>query len=215
MVELLVQRDRLGQISQLTVHPRTSETFALRFLEHLSVLTLAPLHHRCGDHQPRALGQLQYLVGYLLDRLLADLAPAVGAVGVPDACIEQAQVVIDLRYGPDSRARVLARSLLVDGDGRAEPGDVVDIRLLHLPEKLARIRAQRLDVAPLPFRVDRVERERRLAASPQPSDDDQPIARQHKVNILEVVLARTVYDDLIGGHQPVSVPSRRPRPTSA
>ena len=78
--------------------------------------------------------------------------------------------------------------------------DVVDVGLLHLPEELPRVRAQRLDVAPLPLRIHGVEGERRLATTRQPRDHDELVARQGQVDVLEVVLARTANDDLIVGH---------------
>ena len=77
---------------------------------------------------------------------------------------------------------------------------MIDIGLLHLSQELARVRAQRLDVATLTFRIDGVERERRLAAPRQPGDHDELVARQGQVDVLEVVLARAANHDLIVGH---------------
>jgi hypothetical protein len=122
-------------------------------------------------------------------------------VHAPDPREEEAQVVIDLGHCPDRRARVPARALLVDADGRAEAVDLVDIRLLHLTQELPRVGAERLDVAALPLRVDRVEGEAALAASRQPGDHDQPVARHLHVEVFEVVLARAAHDDPVGGHR--------------
>src|SRR5262249_42957901 len=71
----------------------------------------------------------------------------------------------------------------------------VDIRLLHLAEELAGVRRQRFDVAALPLGVDRVEGERRLPGSRQAGDDDERVARQHDVDVLQGVLARALADD--------------------
>jgi hypothetical protein len=49
---------------------------------------------------------------------------------------------------------------LLDGDGGRKSFDRVDVRLLHLLEKLAGIGAEGLDVATLPFGENRVEGER-------------------------------------------------------
>src|SRR5690606_24120197 len=57
-------------------------------------------------------------------------------------------------------------------------------------EELPRIGRERLDVAPLPFRVHGVERERRL---PRPADaghDDQLAERQVEIEVAQIVLAR-------------------------
>jgi len=80
-------------------------------------------------------------------------------VGHADAREEETHVVVDLRDGPHGRPRVAGRPLLIDGDGRRKTLDEVDVRLLHLTKKLARIGRERLDVAALSLRVDRVEGE--------------------------------------------------------
>src|SRR5581483_1351093 len=81
--------------------------------------------------------------------------------------------------------------------GRAEPLDEVDVRLVHLAEELARVRTQRLDVAPLALGEDRVERETGLAAPRQAGEDDERVTRQLERDILEVVLSRTPDDELV------------------
>ena len=126
-----------------------------------------------------------------------DRAPADRAVRLADARPQQAQVVVDLGHGADRRARVARGRLLVDRDRRREPLDRVHVRLVHLAEELARVGRQRLDVAPLALRVDRVEREARLARSGQPRDHHQRVARQLQRDVLQVVLARPRDDDLV------------------
>ncbi len=200
VLELLVERNWLRQVVKLAVHAHANVAEALGLVEDVAMLALSSLHHRGRDEQPGSLGEEQHLVGDLLDRLLADLATAVGTVRMADARVHEAQIVVDLGHGADRRPRVLARPLLVDGDRRAQPLDVIDVGLLHLAEKLTRVCAQRLDVATLAFRIDGVERERRLATPRQPGDHDELVARQRQVDVLEVVLARTADDDLIVGH---------------
>ena len=75
---------------------------------------------------------------------------------------EEPQVVVDLGGRSDRRPRVVRRGALLDRDGRRQPVDGLDSGLLHLREELTRVRGERLDVASLSLRVDRVERERRL-----------------------------------------------------
>ena len=106
-----------------------------------------------------------------------DLPAALGAVRDADVGEEQAQVVVDLGDRADGRARVRGGGLLLDGDRRREAVDEIDVRLLHLLEELAGVGRQRLDVAPLPLGVDRVEGERRLPRPGQAGDDHQPVPR--------------------------------------
>jgi hypothetical protein len=101
-----------------------------------------------------------------------------------------AGVVVDFGDSSDRRARVLGGRLLLDRDGGREAVDLVDVRLLHHLEELARIGREALDVAALALRIDRVERERRLARARQAGEHHQPVARDVDVDILEVVLAR-------------------------
>ena len=67
---------------------------------------------------------------------------------------------------------------------------MLDFRLLHPVQKLAGIGGKALDIAPLPFRVKRVKRQRRLAGTAQAGDYSEFIARQLNINILEIVLRR-------------------------
>ena len=119
-----------------------------------------------------------------------DGPPAVGAVRVADARVQQAQVVVDLGDRADRGARVARGRLLVDGDGRREALDGVDVRLVHLAEELARVGREALDVAALALGVDRVEGERRLAGAGQAGDDDEACRAGARADVLEVVLAR-------------------------
>ena len=117
-----------------------------------------------------------------------------------DACEEQAQVVIDLGHGADGRSRVARCALLVDRDRRRQAVNLVDVRLLHLAQELARVGAERLDIAALALGIDRVEGEAALAAAAQPGDDDEPVTRKLNSDVLEVVLAGAANDELLLGH---------------
>ena len=135
---------------------------------------------RCSPLRPRTsgastvkrvpAGERQHLVDDLLGRLAGDRPAADRAVRPPDAREQQAQVVVHLGHGADRRARVARRRLLVDRDRRREALDRVDVGLVHLPQELARVGRERLDVAALALGVERVEGERRLARSGQARD---------------------------------------------
>src|SRR5205807_1737742 len=75
-----------------------------------------------------------------------------------------------------------------------QPLDRIDVRLLHLLQELARVGRERFDVAALAFGINRVEGERGLARARKPGDNDQAIAWNLKVDILEIVLARALDD---------------------
>ena len=155
----------------------------------LAVLALAAAHDRRQQVEPRALGQRQHAVDHLADRLALDRQAGRRRIGHADAGEQQAQVVVDLGDRADGRARVAAGGLLLDGDGRRQAVDLVDVRLLHHLEELAGIGRQALDVAALALGIDGVEGERRLARARQAGHHDQLVARQVEVDVLEIVLA--------------------------
>jgi hypothetical protein len=64
---------------------------------------------------------------------------------------------------------------------------VVDVRFFHHRQELSGIRGQGLDVAALAFGVQRIERKRRLSRTGQTRDDDELIARNRQVEILQIV----------------------------
>ncbi len=175
---LLVELDVLLEPAQLAVHLHAREALGAELLEELPVLTLAPAHDRRQHHEAGVLRQHHHLVDDLLGRLGGDRPAAVVTVRMPDPGPEQAQVVVDLGDRAHRRARVPRRCLLVDRNRRAEPLDRVDIGLVHLPEELARVRAQRLHIAALPLGVDRVEGKARLAGAREPGDHYEGVPRQ-------------------------------------
>ncbi len=75
-------------------------------------------------------------------------------------------------------------ALLVDRHCRAEPFNVINVRFVHLPQELAGVGRQRLDIAALALGEDGVERQGRLARARQPGNDDKLVAWDLDRNIL-------------------------------
>ena len=198
---LLLQANLLvAELAHLAVDAHAGEALAAQVLEELGVLALAVEDHG-GEHQrASALRALEDLVGHLVGGLALDHAPALRAVRRAHAREEQAQVVVDLCDGAHRGAGVAARGLLVDGDRRGEAVDRVEVGLVHLPQELAGVAGEGLDVAALPLGVDRVEGEARLARPGEAGDHDELVARYVDVDVGEVVLARASDDDGVVGH---------------
>ena len=193
--------DLLGEFAHVTVDSHAGEALALEVVEELAVLALAALDHRREHLELGLLGHLEDAVDDLVGGLALDLAAADRAVRNADARVEKPQVVVDLGDGSDRRARVLRCRLLVDGDGRRQPLDVVDVRLVHLPEELPGIRREGLDVAALALGIDGVERQRALAGTGQAGDHDELVAWYVEADVLEVVFAGAADGDAIQGHE--------------
>lgn len=195
---LLLERGRLGELDGLAVDPSAAVALGLEVGEEVDELALALAHQRREDLEAAALGQAQDLVDDGLRGLPGDGAVALGAVRLADPGEEQPEVVVDLGDGADRRARVARGRLLVDGDRRGEAFDEVDVRLVHLAEELPGVRGERLHVAALALREDRVEREGRLARPGEPGEDDEGVAGQVERDVLQVVLARATDDETVG-----------------
>ena len=197
MIFVAVKLGRRLQLVHLPIHPHPHEAGLARILEDAFVFALAVHHQRRQEQQPAVLGILQDAVHDLLDRLRADLAAAVGAVGHADAGIEQAQVVVDLGDGADRGSRIPARPTLIDGDRGAQALDLVHVRFLHQPQELAGVGRERFDITPLTFSVDGVERQAGFAGAGQPGDHHQFVAGDFHVDVLQVVFARAAHDEFV------------------
>jgi len=196
---LLVELWRVGDLVELAVDLDALEPLLLQLGQLLAVLALAAADDGCQQVEARARRQGQHAVHHLLHGLALDGEPRGGRVGHAHAGEQEAQVVVDLGDGADGGARVLRRGLLLDGDGRGEPVDVVHIGLLHHLQELARIGRQAFHVTALALRVDGVEGQRRLAGARDAREHHQRVTRDLQVDVLEVVLARPAdVDGLVG-----------------
>ncbi len=186
----------LVQVADLAVDADLQVAVRAEPLEQIPVVPLAAAHH---GRQQRDLSARRQLVDGprdLLQRLVANGRAAVRAVGRADPGVEQAQEVVDLRRRGHRGARAGARHLLLDGDCGRQAQDEVAVRARDLLQELAGVRRQALDVATLAFGVERVKRERRLAAAADAGDDDQGVPGQFQVDAFQVVRPRVAHADV-------------------
>jgi len=104
--------------------------------------------------------------------------------------VEDAEVVVDFGGGGDGRARAGGGGALLDGDGGREAFDKVDIGALEAVEKLAGVSGEAFDVFALAFGVECVEGEGGFAGPAGASEDDEAVAGDDDIDVLEIVLAR-------------------------
>jgi hypothetical protein len=197
-----VEDDLVAEVDDLAVDPGADEAFPAQALDLELELAAAGAGDRREDRRARAVAGGEDPVDDLLHRLGLDPLAAAGAVRRTDAGEEEPQVVGDLGDRAHRGARALGQGALLDGDRRREALDRVHVGLGQLLQELARVGGERLDVATLPFGVDRVEGERGFPRAARPGDHDQPIPGEGDADVLEVVLASTPDDQSIhGGRQ--------------
>src|SRR5205807_575415 len=140
-----------------------------------------------GGHQiePRALGEGQDFLDDLIGRLRADRNVTIGTVRLAEAGVQNAQVIVDFGDRAHGRARALAGGLLLDADGRRQAADVLDLRLLYLPQELPGVSRQRFDVAPLPLGVHGVQGERALAGAAGAATNRHRLARHRHADVFQ------------------------------
>ena len=187
MLPLRIERGRLVQFVQHAVDPGPHEPLRPQALDDPRVLALALADDRGEQHEALTVRARHDRIHHLGDGLGFEHHPVLRAARLPDTGEEQPQVVVDLGDGADGGARVVRGRFLLDRDRGRQPLDMLDVRLLHHREELARVGRKRFDVAPLPLGVDGVERERRLARSREPGDHHQPVAGDVDVDAFQVV----------------------------
>jgi len=96
---------------------------------------------------------------------------------------------VDLGGGGEGRARVESAATLFDCDGGTEAFDRIDIGFFQLIKKLACVGRERLHIAALSLRVERVEGERGLAGSTGAGDDHEFAFRNIDIDVPQVVLS--------------------------
>ena len=153
--------------------------------------------HRKQRMQPRPLAQRKDLRRNLIHRVALHNPVAHDAMHHPASRPQQPHVVVNLRRRRYRRPRIPRRVLLPNRNRRRQPVNQIHIRLLDPLQKLPRIRRQRLDIPPLPFRIDRVEGEARLARPRDAGNDGQLPVGDRTVDVFQVVSPRAADDNLV------------------
>src|SRR3989339_2123490 len=85
--------------------------------------------------------------------------------GFPYPGIKQFKIIVNLSRSPNGRARIAGIYLLLNGNGRWNPFNKINLGFMHPPQELAGIRRQAFYIAALPFGIKGIESQRRLSAS--------------------------------------------------
>ncbi|VVB67155.1 Uncharacterised protein [uncultured archaeon] len=140
MLLVAIKLDLFVDSMHLSIHPHPGKAIRVKVTEELPVgsFLLADDWREDGDCRSGFLaGVCTDAVGDLIGRLGLYPDGVSRAVRHSDAGKEQPQVVVDLGDRSHGAPWILGGRLLLNGDGRGEPFDAVDVRLVHLPQELA------------------------------------------------------------------------------
>ena len=196
--QFFVERGHGVDLVERAVHLDALKTLFLKVGKLFAIFAFAATDHRREQIKPCAVGQRHDAIDHLCHGLAFDGQTCGGRVRHADARPEEAHVVIDFRDRAHRRARIARGGFLLDGNGRRQAVDLIDIRLLHHLKELPRVSREAFNIAALAFGIDRVKRQRGLARARQAGDDDQFVARQVDGNVLEVVLTSAAHRQHFG-----------------
>ncbi len=157
MFAALVQLGDLVQFTDLAVHPGADKSLGAQHIENLFMFPFATLDQRCQQHQFAALGQGQNMVYHLAHGLGIQWRIVVRTTWLASASKQQAQVIVYFGDGTDGRAWIVGRGLLLNGNGRGQTLNMINVRLFHDREKLACISREGLHITALTFGINRIE----------------------------------------------------------
>ena len=178
--------------------PVDPETGIPLFLEgqHQFHLVGAVFPVKVGQQIDRRRRPVQQEGHHIVDAVALDLNAADRGKGPADPGEDHPQVIIDFRRGGHGRARIARIDLLLDGDGRRNTLDRLDIGFGHPTEELPRIRGKALGETALSLREEGVESEGRLAGSGNTRNNDELSPGDFHRQVLQVVDLRSFYDDV-------------------
>ncbi len=128
--------------------------------------------------------------GDVVDGVAADLSIATNAEGAAGAGVEQAQVVVDFGGRGHRRSRIAGGVFLLDGNGRRDAGNFIDVGLFDALQELPRVGGERFDVTPLAFGVDGVKGEAGFSRARDAGNHGDGVVRDFEADVFQVVHAR-------------------------
>ncbi len=155
-------------------------------------MTFSPFHHGRQQIAGFAVVFVENEVDYLVVAVFHHFFARNVRIGFASASVEQTQKIVYFGDGANRRARIFARGFLLNGDDGTQTRNLVHIGALHVADEVARVGRKSLDVAALPFGVDGVECQRRLAAAAQTRNHRECIARNGGIDVAQVVNSRAI-----------------------
>ena len=191
------------QLHDLAIDPDADKTFAPDLFDHIPELAQLILDQRSQQENSCFWFVRENSIDDLLGCLPGQRLPGAGIVGLTNCRKEHPQIIIDFSRGRDGRSGIRARTTLLDRDRRRKALDKINIRLLHLIEKLPRVCRETFHIAALAFSIERIKSERRFPGATQSGNDNQFLPGNLQVEVLQIVLACTTDLDNLRRHSDV------------
>jgi hypothetical protein len=131
------------------------------------------MHGGKGHHEPKSRGKGYQFLDDTLRGITVNFTATAVAEDVPNPGVEEPEVVGGFGGSSDGRSTRAVPGLACHGDRGGDPVDVLRIGLLQTLEELSGVGGETLDIAPLTFRVERIERETAFPAAAQSAEDDE------------------------------------------
>ena len=146
--------------------------------------TLFPPYNRSKKLHLRPLLLLHEEIHHLIHGLLLNLSSTLRTMGHSHSGKEKTHIVVDFRDGSHCGTRISVCRFLVNGNRGRKSFYELHIRLFHLSEELSCIRRERLHIAPLPLRINRIEGKRGLSGARKSGKNHQRIPRNIQIDML-------------------------------
>ena len=190
----------LSKVDQSAIDAGAQVTLLHQVFKEIPELTLLILHDRSQNQEAGARRMAHQAVNNLVGGLSLNGKSGNVTVTLSGAGKQYTQIIVDFRDRADGAARIAAGGFLLDGNGRCESADRIDLRLRHLAQKLPGIRGQGFHIAPLTFGVQRIKREGTFAGSADSGHHDQLVSRQRQIDVSQIVFTCATDNDVRTGH---------------
>ena len=184
---ITVQSRDFIQFAQLPVDTDLGVAALAHLFQELLVMTLSATHQRSKKitFAPGIIihDQRDYLLVAVSDHGLAGLR----RISCRGSGIKKSQEVVYFRNSTHRRTGVVAGSLLLYGDYRAETCDGLHLRLFQNAHEMLGIGGERVHIAALAFSINSVEGKGRLAAAAEAGHYDELPTGNRKRHILQVM----------------------------
>ena len=165
MFLLLLQLGCFSKLMNYSINACSGKTLDGEIFKEIDKFTLAATDDRRKNLEASSFIKPQNLINNILRCLLRNSFPTIRAMRAPCSREEETKVVIYLGNCSHCRSRISIRGFLINRDSRGKSLNKIYIGLIHLAQELSGICRERLDIASLAFRKDRVKGKGRLTGT--------------------------------------------------